>query len=702
MSQGQMSEQKSEDNAKPTRLRDCLPYLPLLFFILWESGFLHSQLHLITPLYLANLISGLSLLLYFSQERFQKARALGAVLFFIPFLVRDPAPYIFLVLAATASFFRNEQLLKTIFILSPLALQEGLGLGFDLRWMLLFTLLFALVASRHSLLSSREREEKIPRLLIFLSFLILLTSLSPWDPMAKEKNGWIAYDGYHHRLDSPFFENDTLTNSVLRYLQSIGYEARILDEPLTPQILKGYSILILETPEKNLSCQEEKAVLEFVNGGGGLFVLGDHTNLQDCYLNLNPILNSVGLHLNFDYSMLWEPHFPSLAGIDSAEETAGATLSINSSDAMVFYRLKYTTWADQGNWSSEGFMGDILPEKDEQFGVLPICAAVNYGRGRAVAIANSDCLSGPNLLYNYRFVDRIFGYLNYENSFLRSTWFRVLLLLAILCGVWRMRLRALEPWCYSLSLFFIVLIVQSALPAGLNPSETIALDLGHANIEGYGPPHQYRNVFFAIFAQHYGFNPVLTSPIPADLEGYRAYVSMGPTRPFSPQEVEALKSYVQKGGTLLVFDGYHSETPEDTSTAASNSLLEPFGLRLGSSLLGEMTYFNQTAWGFPLAYMVNPVIQVRPADHPLMNGTGLLTLYSAVEVAGGVPLAYYGQAPVMAIKEFGLGRVIVVGDHTVFRNFVSYEPVFSYPDPGWKRFTENLLQSMGGRARDGL
>jgi len=692
----------SADRAKPTRVRDCLPYLPLLFFILWESGFLHAQFQLITSMYLASLISGLALILYFWQRRFEKARILGAVLFFMPFLFRDPSPYIFLLLAATASIFRNEQLLKTIFILSPLALQEGLGLGFDLRWTLVFTLLFALVASRHNLLRSWGMGATPARLLLFVSFLLLLISLSPLDPLAQQKNGWIAYDGYHHRLDSPFFENDTLTNAVLRYLQSIGYEARILEEPLTLQTLKGYSILILETPEKNLSSLETKAVLDFVKGGGGLFVLGDHTNLQDCYANLNPLLNPLGLHLNFDYSMLWEPHFPSLAGIDSVEETAGATLSINSSDALVFYALKYTTWADQGNWSSASFMGDVLPEKGESFGVLPICAGANYGRGRAVAIANSDCLSGPNLLYNYRFVDRVLGYLNYENSFLRSIWFRALLLLLIVYGIFKTRLAALEPWAYSLCLVFIIILVQSSLPAGPDPSEMMALDLGHANIEGYGPPHQYRNVFFAIFAQHYGFNPILSAGIPADLEEYRAYVSMGPTRPFSPQEVEALRSYVQKGGTLLVFDGYHSETPEDPSNLASNSLLEAFSFRLGGSLLGEMTYFNKTDWGFPLAYMMNPIFQALPADHPLMNGTGNITMYSAVEVQGGVPLAYYGETPVMALKQIGLGRVIVVGDHTIFRNFVSYEPVFSYLDPGLKRFTENLLQSMGGRARDGL
>jgi hypothetical protein len=692
----------SDEGARPARVRDCLSYLPLLFFILWESGFLHAQLQLITPMYLASLISGLSLLLYFWQRRFGKARILGAVLFFMPFLLRDPAPYVFLVLAATASIYKNEQLLKTLFILSPLALQEGLGLGFDLRWTLLLTLLLALLAARHNLLRPWGTGAKTARLLLFLSLLLLLVSIFPWDPLAQQKNGWVAYDGYHHRIDSPFFENDSLTSATLRYLQSIGYEARVLEEPLTPQVLNNYSILILETPEKNLSSLETKAVLDFVQEGGGLFVLGDHTNLMDCYLNLNPILNPLGLHLNFDYSMLWEPHFPSLAGIDSVEETAGATLSINSYDALIFYALKYTTWADQGNWSSASFMGDVLPEKGESFGALPICAAASYGRGRAVAIANSDCLSGPNLLYNYRFVDRVLGYLNYENSFLRGSWFRAFLLLAIFYGIFRMRLGALEPWTYSLCLVFIIVLVQSALPAGPYPSEMMALDLGHANIEGYGPPHQYRNVFFAIFAQHYGFNPVLAAGIPSDLEEYKAYVSMGPTRPFSPQEVEALKNYVQKGGTLLIFDGYHAETPEDPSVAASNSLLEAFGLRLGGSLLGEMTYFNRTAWGFPLAYMMNPVFQARPSDHPLMNGTGNITMYSAVEVQGGIPLAYYRETPVMAIKEVGLGRVIAVGDHTIFRNFVSYEPVFSYPDPGLKRFTENLLQSVGGRARDGL
>jgi hypothetical protein len=78
-------------------------------------------------------------------------------------------------------------------------------------------------------------------------------------------------------------------------------------------------------------------------------------------------------------------------------------------------------------------------------------------------------------------------------------------------------------------------------------------------------------------------------------------------------------------------------------------------------------------------------------------------MYSATEVLGGNPIATYGNStPVMAVKKIGQGEVIVVGDHTIFKNFVEYEPVFSYPDPNLKLFLENLFKSMGGREQDGI
>ena len=305
-------------NMRPRRLRDALPYVPLLFFIFWDSGIVHSYFQLITPLYVVGVVSGLSLLIYFLGDRFEKARTLGIPLFFMLMLLRNPVPYILLMLLVVYYFYRNEHLAKTIFILSPLALAEGLGLALDLRIIMLITLIFFLIAAINDLTNAiQARTGALTKGILYASFVLLLVSLSPIDLLGQQKDSHIAYDGFHHKLDSAFFENDSQTHSTLRYLDDVGYSTTILNRTITPQSLTGVSILIIETPEERYSPEEIEAVTDFVQNGGGLFVLGDHTNIYDCYLNLNPILNEFGLHLNFDYSMLWEPHFPSLANYDS-------------------------------------------------------------------------------------------------------------------------------------------------------------------------------------------------------------------------------------------------------------------------------------------------------------------------------------------------------------------------------------------------
>jgi hypothetical protein len=141
----------------------------------------------------------------------------------------------------------------------------------------------------------------------------------------------------------------------------------------------------------------------------------------------------------------------------------------------------------------------------------------------------------------------------------------------------------------------------------------------------------------------------------------------------------------------------------DPSNRAANSLLNSFGFKLNESLLGEVNYFNYTTWGFHLPYATNTWIQARPLVDPLTKDIdGNISFYSAVEVVGGDPVAIYNSTFVIATKKVGLGRVLVVGDHTIFRNFVRYEPVFSYPDPGLKKFIENLLISLGGREENGV
>ena len=167
--------------------------------------------------------------------------------------------------------------------------------------------------------------------------------------------------------------------------------------------------------------------------------------------------------------------------------------------------------------------------------------------------------------------------------------------------------------------------------------------------------------------------------------------------------MDNLWNYVQNGGLLILFDGYHSDTSAHQLNDAANSLLKKFDIAVNNTLLGESSYFNDTTWGYHLPYWKEAKIAVKPLNDQLMNNVdGNITMYSAVEVLGGTPIALYKSMPVISQKRIGRGQIIVVGDHTVFKDFVKYEPTFYYPDPNLKKFIENLFVSMGGKEQNGV
>jgi len=680
---------------------------PLFFFIFWESGAIHSLLGLVSPLYMVKIVSALSLSMFvlFANIRKPLKTLLTLLLFFLPFFVFTVAPYLFMILTFAYLLSRNVALLKGTLILLPLTIFEGLGSTLPL-WLIIF-LTFLLYAC-----GSMFRDNPTLRMkhlsyygLACLFSILLLTSFTLYDPFAIPKNKVVAYDNYHSASLNVYFENDTIIHSTLRYIDSIGYNSSIIDEPISAKTLRGISVLIINTPVRNFSSIEIDHLARFVEEGGGLFVLGDHTNVQNCYVTLNPLVDRFSVKLNFDYSILWEPHFSSIAGFDSYEETAGATISVNTWDGIIFYSLKYTTWADQGNWSApdNAFIGNLTPEEHEEYGFLPICATVNYGEGRVIVISNGDSMNGVLLLHNHKFLASVIDYLNHKNSFIRTFYFRILILPFILFGIVKLRLSFIPILLVALLLTLLLLQIYALIPMkSLPENNLIALDTGHANVESYGPPHLYKNIFFVVFAQHYGLNPVLVDNIPGNLERCQAYITMGPTLPFSKEETDRLKEFVENGGLLIVFDGYHAETSTKTSNDAGNSLLKGFEISLSGQLLGETSYSENTTWNYGTAYRINATVEAKPTSNKLMGGVnGSITMYSATEVQGGTPIAAYNDKPVIAIKNVGKGYVLVIGDHTIFRNVVEYKPVFHYLDLNLKQFIENIFTSLGGKEQFG-
>lgn len=681
---------------------------PILFFILWESGAVHSALGLITPLYIVNAVSALCLSTFAMLTDMEKSFKIffALLLFFLPIFILTVTPYLFIILVFAYLLSRNTVILKGTIILLPLTLTESLGLTLPLWFIVSIT--FLLFIFRPGLKNALRPKTKLLTYYILTSVLLifLLISFSPNDPFASLKNNTVAYDGYHSEVKGLYFKNDTTVYPTLRYLESIGYTSSIINEPISADTLRGTSVFIIDTPSKNFSSTEIEQLVNFVEEGGGLFILGDHTNVVNCYITLNPLLNRFSIRLNFDYSMLQEPHFSSLAAIDSFEETGGGTLSIGAWDGMIFYTLKYTSWADQGNWgaSDNAFIGNLKPEENEEYGVLPICATVNHGFGRVVVISNSDSIQSPLLPYNHKFLAKVIDYLNHENSLIRASYFRIFLLAFILFCIIKLRSSFIIIFLISLLFTLLVLQIYAIIPVKSLPEvNSIALDVGHANVERYAPPDLYRNMFFVIFAQHYDLNPVLVENVPRNLEIYKAYVTMGPTMPFSAEEIDRIKVYVENGGALIIFDGYHAETPTRTSNDAGNSLLKTFGMSFSGQLLGETSYGGSTTWNYQMASQTEATIEAEPMTSELMgNVNGSITMYSATEVQGGTSIATYKDQPVIALKSIDRGYVLVIGDHTVLKNIAEYQPVFRFVDLNLTQFIGNIFTFLGGKEQFGV
>jgi len=76
---------------------------------------------------------------------------------------------------------------------------------------------------------------------------------------------------------------------------------------LTPDVLRGASVVVLPEPNSAYTPTEEKAIVDFVNNGGALYAIGDHNNSDrngdgiDSVGVLNRFLPKLGLQLEIRY-----------------------------------------------------------------------------------------------------------------------------------------------------------------------------------------------------------------------------------------------------------------------------------------------------------------------------------------------------------------------------------------------------------------
>ena len=497
--------------------------------------------------------------------------------------------------------------------------------------------------------------------------LLAAGALGYFDP-GRPKAGRILMDERHSNWEWSTIQFNTESygvQTVYNYSELVRLLGHYYDvapnmAPLTDSTLARADVLILKTPTRPYDDAEVEAVVRFVERGGGLWLIGDHTNIFGMDSNLNKVARRFGIRFHYDAVIdlmtngrqLYErPRLfahPSLRHLPTFLWATSCSLS----GPLLGQRVTVgrSLLSDELDYSTNTFFGNFQPDPDESFGSMLQSVAVTRGKGRVLSFTDSTVFSNFFMFIRGK-PELALGsvvWLMHEN---RWAWVRGLLLAgtllaAALLATFSARLprgtalaalalvglplfavaaRGLDAWVSRWSEF----------PAPRTPLPEIAFERGRTAYEVPDLAEQPENSpssfqTFYVLTQRVGYMPS-TRRFQRCLERAQIAVFINPWDHFRPEEQAALAAYVRNGGSLLVLDTPHAQH------RTANQLLEPFGMRF--------------------TYAETESVTVRDA----VSGDSLLVMRHVGRVEGGEPLLLLPDGGVaLAQLRVGEGRVVAM------------------------------------------
>jgi len=483
-----------------------------------------------------------------------------------------------------------------------------------------------------------------------------------WDGVGEPKPGRVLVDEQHsrwERTDRPF---DTAWYGrmagynyycIYEYLSRF-YEMGRLEAPIGGETLAACDVLVVKTPTARFAPEEVAAIRRFVERGGGLLLIGEHTNVFGTGDYLNDIAREFGFRYRYDclfgidsffddaLPRAWVPH-PILQHLPEMEFAVSCSIEPAGCGRAVVLGTGLKNLGP--DYHASNFYPQAEDRPDMRYGAFVQVWATRLGRGRVVAFTDSTifsnfCAFEPG---KSELMLGMVGWLNRADEPRYPWWLPAALGAALLAvgafaarrwpGAWMVMLAAaLFGWTLGACGVRAVNLAAMPPPQAARPMVRIILDrtvcdapLGKAGFiagkpDGFGIFEQWVLRLGYFTARREGDEAlagnlvVLAHPHLAAPPGFR----------------EALVRYVEAGGKVLVLDS------ADNPASTANTLLEPFGLVVNMA----------TSERGPL---------VAPAGWPSTTVEGVR------EVTGGTALVRLGEKPVAAVARRGKGTVTVVG-----------------------------------------
>jgi len=440
-----------------------------------------------------------------------------------------------------------------------------------------------------------------------LTGLVLLTwgRPIPWNPgkVLIDTRGSFNMETIHWGAYGREVPQGASLATLPNVLGAYGFETATSDTLINAAALEGTDVLVVMNPDTAFTDAEHKTIWDFVNRGGGLLVLGDHTNIMGVMEPFNTLLEPAGISLNFDSvipkvdrwswygCMRFHPHPVTRRLRDEAELKLSVGASLTLDERAVPLLSGRDAFSDAGDWDNAqgAYLGNMAFDRQETEGDLIVAAEAPYGRGKVIAFGDTSPFQRNTVSLTHELVARVFTYLGTPGGALAGRQMRtagaIMLLVGggILLGLNRRRPEA--PALFAILALIWLMALENRATVALPPApvgDNVAwLDLSHGNRVDL---HAGRDDGLGGLTNHFwrhGFVPLVMREFDMDrLKVSQLFVTVAPAFPYSRNELTALRGFVEKGGLLIVSAGYEERN-------GSLDLLAEFGYGVGSTPLGS-------------------------------------------------------------------------------------------------------------------
>ncbi len=498
-----------------------------------------------------------------------------------------------------------------------------------------------------------DKKHLLASLMIFIFLFSIVGAFAFQDPGIK-KRGRILIDEYHSdwedttkALDKKWYGMLSTYNyySWAEWLDYYYFIERN-NETITASILENYDILILKCPTNSYSNEEVWTIIQFVERGGGLYLIGDHTDVFGMNTFLNQVSENFGIRFNTDatYELgtgmmsIYKPDnmysHPIVQNLKQLNFMTSCTLDapLNSENVIMGNRII----SEPGTYSTENFFRESVASPESEYGLLLQVVAVKYGKGRVLAFSDSTVFSSFSM-FSDGYKNFTFGameYLNRSNKYSYvNTIFIGLGIISLIVSLYLLR-NDRKIMKFYLFLFAGLLSISTAFPIfTYNNGIHYTFPKAHSDFLQVCFDQEYsdfnislqpsigffneKNNFgtFFVWTQRVGLIPSIEETLDNSIKLGDIIVFINPIKSFKSREVKTITNYVENGGNVLLMDSVTN------SRSTANELIGNFGMWINHNTLDQRLYqtFNDTKNNLTIGNLTSPYLSITGGEKILQN-----------------------------------------------------------------------------------